>query len=103
MNSRVHHAGVEVELLGKLPIDIERNRVQRAGACPCRGRGAERLAVAVLIVVVVGDAGIESVGEGVSRAGPHDLQMLIMEERGLGDIGESERDSGDAGKARRYR
>src|SRR5450432_4599293 len=77
-DSRIHEAGVEVELLGKLPIDVERNRVQLAGAGRCRGIAAGDLAEAVLIVVVIGDAGIESVGEGVSRAGPHDLQMLIM-------------------------
>jgi hypothetical protein len=102
-DSRIHHAGVEVELLGKLPIDVERNRVQLARARRFRCIGAECLAEAVLIVVVVRDAGIDSGGEGVSRAGPRDLQMLVVGIHGLGDIAEQYTDPGDVGKARPLR
>src|ERR1700733_1543247 len=104
-DSGVHHAAVEVELLGKLPIDVKRSRVQLAGAGRCNGGTVAEAAnvKAVLVVVVVGDAGIESGGDGVSRASPGDLQMLVNLEGGLRDTAEGERDFGDAGKARRDR
>src|ERR1700722_18647525 len=104
-DSRIHEAGVEVELLGDLPIDVKRNRIQLACAAAChRGAVAEATHVkAVLIVVVVGDACIDSGGEGVSRAGPADLQMLTNGESVLRDISENDRYSSDAGKACRER
>src|SRR3984885_7758633 len=99
-HGRIHDAGVEVELLGKLPVDVERSRVQLAGAAAChRGAGAESANVkAALVVVVVGDAGIESGADGVSRAGPRDLQMLVDVEGGLAQ--KFHGNSGDADKAR---
>ena len=51
--------------------------------------------ITVLVVVVVGDTGVESGSDGVSRARRRDLQILVDAEGGLRDVRESDRDSSD--------
>src|SRR3984957_3633890 len=75
LHLRPHHAGVHVHMLGKAPVEDQRDRVQRAGAARgdrrraagSRGVGTVTDHKAVLPLVIVGAGDVERRGDRVAN------------------------------------
>src|SRR5437660_12100072 len=109
---REHQPGVEIPLRGKLPIDNAGDRVKSTGALRVLAAGARQrprgagAVVRILGVMVIGGDYVQLVGNGVSHAGPHDLDDLVAEtvaaEGRIGDVRVVEHDAALAQKITTY-